>query len=326
MPDVAPSLQQKMDDIEHFLAKDWVKETGRGVLAIHVDEAKGATIIQIGVAKHGTIYITVPQVLRPENIAEASIQKLLGRLTPFQDVVDPMAVINGAHQGLVYNKIFRNTRVIRAPSGDTSRLASNIKECAQRERLSVDNTAILNSAPKSAEECRRVFRGRDVWHAWRNEAVLWNNTVQSANFAASQVQEASREAVLLALAREKNVIVIVAHCEDGQRIYMPDPAPQGSVVTRDDLLANREQIAANAPFVYLFSCEAGELSNLQNIASTLLECGAAGVVASQAGVDGIGERPLLQRLLDDGREAPPIEDFFVAIHEVNYLNMEVYLA
>jgi hypothetical protein len=205
----------------------------------------------------------------------------------------------------------------------------NIKECGQRERLSVENTTILNSAPKSHEECRRIFPGRDVWHAWRDEANLWNSTVASTNFSTSQVQEASRESVLLALARQKNVIVIMAHCEereDGQRIYMPDPAPQGSVVTRADLLANREQIAANAPFVYLFSCEAGDLSNLRNIASTLLECGAAGVVASQTGVDGIGERPLLRRLLYEGRGAPPIEDFHKAIREVNYLNMEVYLA
>jgi hypothetical protein len=336
IPSVSEDLIEKMRDIELFLAEDeWTKEQHRGVVAIHVDKARKSTILQIGMMPHGPIYITIPAILRPEDMAERSIGVLLKRLAPFHDTVDPMAVINGAHQGLVYNKLFHKSRaivkprIIRAPSGNMARLADNLRECARRERLSVENTTILNSAPRDREACRRVFQGRDLWHAWRGEASEWDNTVAAAEFARSQLQEASRDSLLLALAREENVIVIVAHCEDGkdgQRIFMPDPAPTGSVVTRDDLLANREQIAANAPFVYLFSCEAGDISSLHNIASTLLECGAAGVVASQSGVDGIGERPLLQRLLADKRDAPPIEDFYKAIREVEYLNMEVYLA
>jgi hypothetical protein len=127
IPEVASSLNEKMREIELFLAGNWVKEKHRGVLAIHIDEASQSTILQIGIAEHGPIYITIPGILRPEDMAERSIKVLLNRLPAFHNLVDPMAVINGAHQGLVYNKVFLKTRVIRAPSGNISQLALNVK-------------------------------------------------------------------------------------------------------------------------------------------------------------------------------------------------------
>lgn len=326
MPEVAPSLKKQMTEIEHFLATDWVEGNHRGVLAVHVDEASQSTILQIGIAEHGPIYITIPAVLRPESRAMKAIREVIRRLTAFSDVVDPMAIIDGSHQGLNYNQIFLNTRVVRAPSGNTSRLALNMRETAQRERLSSDNTMILNSAPGNREEYVRVFKGDPdaySWPSWGDEAQLWNATAVKNRFAPSQ--EVSQEALLTALTEAKNVIVIVAHC-DGESIFMPAPPPEGSEVDADYLLAHREQIAANAPFVYLFSCEAGKLSNLQNFASTLLECGASGVIASQSTLGSAEGRVLLGRLLDEERGAPPIEDYFKAMREVNFRDMEVFLA
>jgi hypothetical protein len=326
MPEVAPSLKTQMSEIELFLAGNWVEEKRRGILAIHIDEASQSTILQIGIAEHGPIYITIPEVLRPEDLALKSVQEMLRRLGPFRNVVDPMAVIDGSHQGLNYNQIFLNSRVVRAPSGNTSRLAKNYKESALRERLTVENTVILNSAPSTREAYARVFK-KDLkarsWPAWEKEAQLWNDAVVSNRFATSQ--EVSREALVDALSLTKNVIVIVAHC-DGGSIFMPEPPPEGSEVPADYLIAHREQIAANAPFVYLFSCEAGKLSNLQNFASTLLECGASGVVASQSDVGSAEGRALLERVLGEGREAPPIEDYFRAMRDVNFRDMEVFLA
>ena len=92
------------------------------------------------------------------------------------------------------------------------------------------------------------------------------------------------------------------------------------------LLEHRTEIAANRPFVYLFSCEAGDLRNLGNFASSLLEAGAAGVVASQRTVGSAEGRSLLRRILDERRGAPPIEDFWTAMRDTNYLDMEVFLA
>jgi hypothetical protein len=326
MPDVAPALQEKMRQNERFLATNWSNEKRRGMLAVHVDEAKRVTILQIGIAEFGPIYVTIPRVLQPEDVALKSIRALIGRLTPFQNGVDPMAVINGAHQGLNYNEIFRNTRVMRAPSGNTQRLTANVAEAAQRERLAPENTVIVNSAPSSREQYLRVFphdtTGRD-WPAWGEEAELWNGAVTATRFAAAP--EPSAEMLLAALSHAKNVIVIVAHC-DGHSLFMPEPPPRGTEVTADYLLENRAQIAANRPFVYLFSCEAGDLANLQNFASTLLECGASGVVASQSVVGSAEGRPLLERLLSDTRGRPPLEDYYRAMRDVNFRDMEVFLA
>lgn len=326
MPEVSPELKRRMTENELFLAGDWVEATSRGVLAVHVDEAGGRTILQIGIAEHGPVYITIPEILQPEDAALKSIRELIGRIAAFSGVVDPMAVIDGSHQGLNYNEVFPNTRVVRAPSGNTSRLALNVREAARRERLAADNTVILNSAPASQEEYVRVFKEDPAaasWGAWREEAREWDATVVANQFAPSP--GVSQEAMVAALSQAKNVIVIVAHC-DGDRIYMPEPPPAGSEVSGDYLLAHREQITANAPFVYLFSCEAGRLSNLRNFAATLLECGASGVIASQSEIGSAEGRALLGRILDEERGAPPLEDYFRAMRDVNYLDMEVFLA
>jgi hypothetical protein len=235
-------------------------------------------------------------------------------------------VINGSHQGLNYNEIFLKTKVVRAPSGNTSRLSQNLQETARRDRLSADNTVIVNSAPSSREEYQRVFhedKEARSWQTWGTEAHDWNNTVVSARFALEP--ERSREALLNALSQAKNVIVIVAHC-DGQSLFMPAPPPDGTEVTAAYLLQHRQEIAANAPFVYLFSCEAGSQVNLNNFASTLLECGASGVVASQSVLGNAEGRTFLGRLLDDRRGSPPIQDFYRAMDEVKFREMEVFLA
>jgi hypothetical protein len=326
MPDASPELEARMLRIERFLAQNWVEEAGRGILAVHIDEASQTTILQVGIAKHGPVYISVPRILRPEDIALNSIAELLKRIEPLRNEADPMAIIDGSYNALNFNEIFSKSRVIRAPSGDTSRLAANIRETARRDRLVPDNTVILNSSPSTLEEYVRVFpsdrRGRH-WAAWGNETELWNGAVSREQF--SSAPEASRAAFLAALTQTENVVVIVAHC-DGKSLFMPAPPPDGTVVTAEYLLENREKIAANSPFVYLFSCEAGDLDNLGNFASTLLDCGASGVIASQTILGAAEGRTLLARLLGKERRAPPIEDFWQAMRQVDFLEMEVFLA
>lgn len=325
MPQVNSVLAAKMAETELFLAKDWVQESARGVLAIHVDEENGLTILQIGVAAYGAIYVTIPAILRPQDRALKSIRETINRLTTFSSGVDPLAVINGSHQELNYNEIFLQSRVLRAPSGNTSRLTVNIQESGKRERLSADNTVILNSSPRNQEEYVRIFpedtKARH-WLAWGNEAQHWEEAVTANRFGTAP--RVSQEALIDALSHSKNVIVVLAHC-DGESIFMPEPPPRGSLVTADYLREHRAEIEANAPFVYLFSCKAGSLSNLRNFASTLLDCGASGVVASQSVLGGDDGRALLGRLLNEQRGAPPLEDYFKAMNDVEFREMEVFL-
>jgi hypothetical protein len=326
IPAVSPALIKRMLETERFLAHEWSDNSQRGILAVHVDEENQTTILQIGVAEHGPVYISIPRILRPEEVALNSIRKLIERIEPFQQVVDPMAVIDGSYQALNYNYLFRKSRVIRAPSGNTERLMANIRETARRERVSPDNTAIINCSPATLEEYQRVFpkdkNGRH-WAAWGDEAERWNHAIAHEQFGVAA--EAGQADFVAALTQKQNVVVIVAHC-DGNEIFMPDPPPEGTQVTAEYLLQNREQIAANAPFVYLFSCEAGNISNLKNFASTLLDSGAAGVIASQTTLGAAEGRNLLGRLLGKQRRAPPIEDFWQAMHESKYFDMEVFLA
>jgi hypothetical protein len=325
-PAASKQVAEKMLDVERFLGQEWARDVHRGVLAIYADEESQTTVLQIGIAQYGPIYITVPRVMRPDDVALRSLRELLGRVGAFHDEVDPLAVIDGSYPALNFNSLFMNSRVIRAPSGNTDRLAANLQKTLERKRLSPGNTTIINSSPATREEYLSIFpadRQARHWAAWGEEAVEWNRV--AARGAFGHTDEASREAVLQALTEKENVIVIVAH-SDGKTLFMPDPRPDGTTISADYLREHREEITANSPFVYLFSCEAGNLANLENFASTLLECGAAGVAASQSVLGAAEGRTMLSRLLDEKRGQPPIEDFWQAMRDVNFFEMEVFLA
>lgn len=325
-PQVSEAITRKINTFEKFIAEQWSTSQRRAVIAVHVDHDAQLTVLQIGTAEYGPLYITIPKIMRPDQVAHQSLAEFIGRLSPFTQSGDPMAVVDGdpQYQPLNFTKLLRPNRVIRAPSGDLSRLTANVNETAARERLAPDNTVIINSAPHSVEEYNRVFPGGTNWGAWNQEAVAWDSTVATApGFALAP--EASREALLNALTHAENVIVIVAHC-DGEALFMPQPVPDGTTITGADVRMRKAEIMRNRPFVYMFACEAGDLRNLENFASVLLECGAAGVVAAQKELSGPNERKLLSRILSDKRKTPPIEDMWEAMKDIDYFEMEIHLA
>jgi hypothetical protein len=325
-PTVAPALQVRMQRYEIFCAGTWSESDHRAILSVHVDTEAKNTIFQLCTAEHGPIYITVPGVLSPEEVANRSIDALLRRLSGFAQFVDPLAVVNGAHQSLNYNYIFADSRVIRAPSGNLERLTENLMVTSTRDRLSAENTAIINSAPKTEDEYRRVFPADETathFGAWEGEAEQWEALVRGNGFDVSA--EASRQQLIEALTQKENVIVLVAHC-DGKQFFMPQPPPKGSIVTTEYIREYKSAIAANRPFVYLFSCEAGRVDKLENFASVLLECGASGVVASQSILGAAEGRMFLDRITQERRGTPPIEDAWTAMSETDFREMEIFLA
>ena len=324
MPVVSNSLQAKLAGVERFLSECWASDEARATVAVHTDEKSNTTVIQLGIAKHGPIYVSIPRILKPENAALRALRVLLRTMEPFRSDADPLAVINGEYQSINFSEIFTKSRVVRAPSGNVQRLQHNLAIAMTREQLMPENTSIINSSPRTQAEYLRMFPTGTAtdWAAWSREASAWNQVTTTAGF--STTPEASQAAFIKALAETKNVIVITAHC-DGQSLFMPEPPPDGTKVTAKYLLEHKVQIAANAPFVYLFSCHGGDLSNLQNFASTLLECGASGVIAAQGQVPGPVGQLMLGRLLASNRRAPPITDFQNAARELNLYDMEAYI-
>lgn len=76
----------------------------------------------------------------------------------------------------------------------------------------------------------------------------------------------------------------------------------------------------------MFSCQAGNPEKLGNFASALLNNGASGVVASQNDIGSAEGQIMLGRILNKDRESPPIEDFWLSMAELQYFDMEVFLA
>jgi len=85
---------------------------------------------------------------------------------------------------------------------------------------------------------------------------------------------ASKARFLEALQKKQLSIVIVAH-SDGLTIRLPD----GGSITAADLTAVHEQIRANRPLVFLFSCDTARTIGASSFAKILLDQGARAVIA-----------------------------------------------
>ena len=108
--------------------------------------AKRRTNPQIGLNAHGAVYITIPGLLAPPDLAERSLHDLIKRLRPFTGDADPLAVVNSTPANEL--QLYLQTGACHSrPSGDTTRLSANLVETRNRERLSPDNTIVAQLVP-----------------------------------------------------------------------------------------------------------------------------------------------------------------------------------
>jgi hypothetical protein len=225
----------------------------------------------------------LPQSLAPEAMAEAFLSEIRSVTSRFIPKNGTLAVVDGDHQNVNYQRVFESSIVVRSVKDDCEKLAINLNEMLEREAPDSNNTALHLGLPANQDELNSVFKkGGADWDMWQEVAPHWTDRANRHGF--DRIASASSQQVLDSLTTSKNVIIVVAHGDD-RTIYLPAPPPEGSELSTDQVIARKEEISANKPIVYLFCCETAEISNLKNFSQVLLDCGAAAVIAPQTKID-----------------------------------------
>jgi hypothetical protein len=326
-PKIGVPDDKEINDAQKFLRSEWSAQLARSdqsILSIH--KCAGKTIIHIGSGAFGSVFITVPQSLEPEEFAKAFISRIKREARPFFSKSGTVVAIDGAYQNLNLGKIFLDSRVVRSINADIGAFHKNLITVIEREGPTARNSTVLLGVPRTESELRGVFEehggeGAD-WDLWSDVGLSWETHAKRQGFAPSP--SASAGEVLDALTSSKNVIIVIAH-GDERKIVLPVPPPKSELST-DQLLSRKAEIASNRPLVYLFCCETAEISGLKNFANVLLECGAAGVVAPQVKIDAVNSIKFFDQLVADERNPNrALEKIFNAQKRSGYQEMEVWL-
>jgi hypothetical protein len=283
-PELGSPAKEAVAAARRFLRRSWSSHLDQDKQALFsVHRCAGKTVIHLGSSVFGSVFITLPQSLAPEALAEAFLAEIRRVTSKFIPQKGTLAVVDGDHQGINYQRVFESSIVVRSVSDDCERLEKNLNELLERELPEADNTALHLGLPANEDELGTVFKsGGADWDLWREIAPSWASRATRHGF--DRPSSASSQQILKSLTTSKNVIIVVAHGDD-RTIYLPAPPPEGSELSADQIIARKEEISANKPIVYLFCCETAEISNLKNFSQVLLDCGAAAVIAPQTKID-----------------------------------------
>lgn len=325
----APSLgspaREAINSARKFLRQQWadqLEQKNQSLLSVH--KCAGKTVLHLGSGAFGSVFITLPHSLDPETLAYAFISKIRNAAGSFFKSGSTVAIVDGAHQNINFNKLFPDNNVIRSIKDDCELLGKNLKSMLEAEAPTAQNSTLHIGIPADAVELDAVFKsGGADWDMWGGVADTWKDHASRRGF--ERPPAASARQVLDSLTTSKNVIVVIAHANE-RTIFLPAPPPEGSVITTAQVLERKDEIMANRPMVYLFCCETAEISDLKNFTEVLIECGAAGVIAPQKKIDAEKSIDFFDHIVANERSAgSALANIRAAQKRSGYREMEVWL-
>lgn len=326
VPELGSPGREAVASARKFLRRAWsghLDQKTQGLFSVH--RCAGKTIMHLGSSSFGSIFITLPQSLEPQALAETFLSEIRKVSSDFIPRDGTLAVIDGDHQGINYQEIFPNNIVVRSIKDDCENFAKKLNKMLEREPPSPEDTALHLGVPASRDELNAVFkRGGGDWELWRDVAPLWSGRAGSHGF--TRAISTSSEQIVESLTTSKNVIIVVAHA-DGDRVYLPAPPPEGSELSGEQIIERKAEISANGPIVYLFCCETAEVSNLRNFSQILLECGATAVIAPQTKIDAERSVDFFENIVANkkGDRVNSLTNVKAAERGSNYKEMEIWL-
>lgn len=329
IPDLRSQAREAIEATSKLLRKTWSGRLAldqQAVFSIH--KFAGRNVIQIGSSLMGSLFITVPHSMEPEAFALALLAEIKKASGEILTKGTTIAVIDGDHQELNYQRVFRDNLVVRSVKADCVRFAANLDVILHRDSPSAKNAALHLGFPANEQELAAVFHrdehGAPDWSIWENVAPLWQGRARRHGF--QQSASASATEIVDSLAQDKNVIIVVAH-GDSSTIYLPAPPPGGSELTAQQVIERKQEITENKPVVYLFACETAALSGVANFSQVLLDAGAAAVIAPQTTIDAVRSVDFFEAIVSNDHNATdnPIANSAAASRRSNYREMECFL-
>jgi hypothetical protein len=320
---IGNATRQKINRAARFLTSRWSDKIDaelQGLFSVYQDQEAQQTIIQVAGGQAGSLFITLPGLLDPMEVARHVLEALRGVLSDALSPSDPVVVLNGAFPDVNMKEMLSGRVVVRSRSEQTEPLSQRIAILYERAPLIPENTTILSAMPTSAEDLARMRLDPGAADLWNDVTPAYARIVADRGFAPALTVQSTAPDFLRALERKENVIVLVAHAQS-DRLYFPD----GSEVRPSDIEAMRDGIARNKPVVYLLCCETAQYSMVNTISETLLRCGAAAVVAPQETVQPDRSRGLLSHFLAQAARQTPIAGLREAEAATRNYSMETWL-
>ncbi|MCG2666662.1 hypothetical protein ACFPFP_06900 [Bradyrhizobium sp. GCM10023182] len=320
---IGKATRQKINQAARLLASDWsdkIRVEDQGVFSVYQDTEEGQTIIQFASGQAGSVFVTLPGLLDPTDVARQVLEAMRGALADGLNPSDPVVVLNGAFPEINMKEIISGRVVVRSRSDQAEPIMQRIGMLYDRAPLTPENTSILSAMPESAEDLARLGLDSADFDLWEALPQAYGQTIADRGFSPASTTHATASEFSRALRSKENVIVLVAHAES-DCLYFPD----GSQVRPADIEAMRDEIDRNKPVVYLFCCETAQYSMVESISQTLLRCGAAAVVAPQETIRPDLSRPLFSNFLALASGQPPITGLRDAENATGNYSMETWL-
>ncbi|MDN3272630.1 hypothetical protein QWJ07_00155 [Frankia sp. RB7] len=320
---IGETTRQKINQAARLLASDWsdkIRVEDQGVFSVYQDTETNKTIIQFASGQAGSVFVTLPGLLDPTDVARQVLEAMRGVLADGLNPSDPVVVLNGAFPEINMKEIISGRVVVRSRSDQPEPIMQRIGILYDRAPLSPENTSILSAMPESAEDLARLRLDPTAFDLWEAFPQAYGQTIADRGFSPASTMHATASEFSRALQTKENVIVLVAHAEN-DCLYFPD----GSQVRPADIEAMRDEIARNRPVVYLFCCETAQYSMVESISQTLLRCGAAAVVAPQETIRPDQSQPLFSNFLALASRETPITGLRDAENLTGNYSMETWL-
>jgi hypothetical protein len=320
---IGHATRQQINRAARLLASRWsdkISANNQGVFSVYQDEETQQTIIQLAGGKAGSIFITLPGLLDPTDVARQVLEALRGVMTDALEPSDPVIVLNGAFAEINMKELIPRRVVLRSRSEQAEPVMQRVGTLYDRAPLTPENTSILSAMPESADDLGRLRLNPTDFDLWQALPSAYAQTIADRGFSTASTALATAPDFLRALQTKENVIVLVAHAES-DCLYFPD----GSEVRPADIEAMRDDISRNKPVVYLFCCETAQYTMVESISQTLLRCGAAAVVAPQETIRLDQSRVVLSSFLAQATEQTPVIGLRDAETETGNYSMEVWL-
>ena len=331
MPILGDQARKAIEETQRLLRSGLGSEVERGECAVFsIHRFAGKCVIHIGSGRFGSIFITLPHTMEPEAMAQALLDAIKKASARFIESDNTIAVIDGDHQELNLQRVFKTNIVVRSSSADCDRFVLNYRTLLERHPPTAKNSALHFGLPASELELRSVFRetesGRPDWNDWSEIAPLWQERAEAQGF--ELVQSATAAQVITSLTQSENVIIVVAH-GDRRTIHLPAPPPVGSELTAEEIMSHKAEITKNRPVVYLFCCETADISDLKSFSEVLLDAGAAAVFAPQTRIEAERSADLFEGVVRSDEDSGVLHNSLTKFHEAvelsNYREMEVFL-
>lgn len=273
------------DKIDHILFARRVPETGQVII----------------LTNDRTYTVAESALQNPERL-----RSKLASLLREANAGDRVLISTGNMDDVNFQSLFPQAISLTVEKIDEQRILKNLENLSSALPFSTETAAIINGIPLP-EQLGNVHLPTENSEAWNGLQEEFNILIGQAGFI-DFARPGSAIQIQSSLSSRSSVLIVVAH-SDGFRLYLPDGTPFAIEELSEE---QKRDIAQQAPFVVLFSCDTAALNGGSSFSQKLLDLNARMVVAPNGKLPVDGAYEILKAFLANPKRNT---DALEALHE-----------